>query len=347
VIGLLVGYPSLVSRALAEELLRGDGEARLAMLVPEGLALAGSRASWPLADIGRVELIEGDGSAIDFGLSGADYARLADSIDFAVIAGMTADPTAGEAAARRNIGLAREVVEIAQAARGLKRVLWLSNLCVAGRVTDVFHERDLNVGQGFDSEVEKSVATAERMLERIAPNVGVTVLRTGHFTCRTDSGEVDRESVLFALSRTLLDLAPHAPLPRPIHADRRVPLVAVDYVASIAVELLLEQDVSNRTLHLLDEGCPTLLELMELVASQSGRRLERDPEAPAEHLLFTLNTLVSKRHVRSLLDAVGSRAAFDDTRVRALDTRVAHRSFSDYAERWMKSMLEEARQATP
>lgn len=345
-IGLLVGYPSLVSRALAEELLRVERDLRLVMLVPDGSGASDSPESWPLADIARVEVIAGDGSAIDFGLSGRDYMRLAGELDFVVGAGIMADPTAGEAAARRNVGLAREVVELARASARLQRVLWLSNLCVAGRFAGVFHEQDLNVGQAFAGDVEQSVGTAERMLARIGSGICVTVLRTGHLTCRVESREVDKESVFFALVQALLELAPQALLPRPSHAERRVPLVAADYAARVAVELLLARDEASGTLHLLDDDCPTLLELMELVAAESGRRLERDPDAPAERVLFALNTVVSKRRIRALLDVVGSRAEFDVTQGRSFDARVARPSFSSYAAEWIRRMLEEARQVS-
>src|SRR6478609_2276157 len=80
---LLTGFPSFAARKMCEELVRGPERLFVhAVVRPGAYAEAeGALDVLPLEQRNRVNLIEGDAAAIDFGLSGAELKALAPEID--------------------------------------------------------------------------------------------------------------------------------------------------------------------------------------------------------------------------------------------------------------------------
>src|SRR5512144_507292 len=80
---LLTGFPSFAARRMCEELVRGPRRTLVHAIVPpsarDDAVAALDRLS--LEERRRVDLIEGDAAAIDFGLSGAELRALTPAID--------------------------------------------------------------------------------------------------------------------------------------------------------------------------------------------------------------------------------------------------------------------------
>src|SRR5262245_57583210 len=114
---LLTGFPSFPARKMCDELVRGERRTLVHALVrAQALAEAeGALDSLTLEQRRRVNLIEGDAAAMDFGLSGVELAKLTPEIDcihhMAQVSYLGADRSL---ASQVNVGSAREVLELAQ-----------------------------------------------------------------------------------------------------------------------------------------------------------------------------------------------------------------------------------------
>src|SRR4051812_44838646 len=114
---LLTGFPSFAARKMCEELLRGEPRTLVLALVrpPSRREAEGVLDSFTLEQRQRVQLIEGDAAAMDFGLSGAELAKYAPEIDcihhMAQVSYLGADR---KLAMQVNVGGAREVIEVAK-----------------------------------------------------------------------------------------------------------------------------------------------------------------------------------------------------------------------------------------
>src|SRR5688572_9258008 len=80
---LLTGFPSFAARKMCEELVRGEGRTLVHAVVRQEAAreAEGALDALPLEQRRRVNLVEGDAAAMDFGLSGAELAKLMPEVD--------------------------------------------------------------------------------------------------------------------------------------------------------------------------------------------------------------------------------------------------------------------------
>lgn len=143
---LLTGFPSFAARKMCEELV-STGERTLVHAIVQSKHEAEAREALdalPLEQRGRVNLLEGDAAAMDFGLSGPELRSLAGEIDrihhMAHVSSLGADRKLAESV---NIGGARELLEVARACRSLKSVIFHSTAHVSGDRTGLVLEGEL------------------------------------------------------------------------------------------------------------------------------------------------------------------------------------------------------------
>lgn len=269
---LLTGFPAQRGRALLRELLARHDGARVHVLVhPARRAEAEARLAEPPFDSARVELLEGDPAAIDFGLAAAVYLRLARDVAYVHAAYSITDPDAGEAAAEAvNIAAARELCAFAACASGLRALSLYSSVFVSGQRRDVVGEDELEAGQSFASPVDRSLAVAERMIKRSkAPWL---VVRAGHLLGDAE-GEFDVLSAPFVFMGLVAGAPEDAALPRPPRAESVLAVTPVDYLARLGV-FAAERGRAGIAVHAIDPSQPTIGRFLEILAERSGRHLE-------------------------------------------------------------------------
>lgn len=268
---LITGFPAPRARAVLSALARRRPDAALTLLVhpsrmPEARAVSDELG---FAPGGRVELVEGDPAAIDFGLAGDRYLALGARTRAVHAAYSITHPDVDTRTVEAlNLGAAREMVELSRVAPRLDRLVWYSSVFVSGDRRGRVREDELAAGQSFRNAVERSLATAERMLCR--SGAPLSILRAGHLL----GAGFERASAPELCVELLMSTPPEVPLPLPPFADAALPLTPLDYLAEAGVAAPDSLPV-GRTVHAIDPEPLTLGGFLELVAERLGRRVER------------------------------------------------------------------------
>ncbi|MDD5305747.1 MAG: hypothetical protein PHU25_00360 [Deltaproteobacteria bacterium] len=316
---LVVGFPgSLAERIAANLVLRPD--TRIVILVEAAHAEEAQRLAAGVD--GRVRILIGSLTRIDFGLTGPDYLSLSNEVAAIVALDLPA-PRHGEPPTRAR-AQTREVIELALAAPRLEHAIVLSHLDVCGSIDGVFAEHDLDAGQEFSSEDAEDRFRAERVLRRFAGRLPLTIVRTG-WLCGRGTGLAPVAHLLLASQPELA-----ASL-----KDMHAPLLATDVAAAAEIVSTLAArpgPAGGETLHLIEPGMGRPLDLaarvselalshvpsgFDLVAG-ARRALKRggqDAWSPREFFrAHPRDVRVSTAHTERLLAERGlSMPAFDDT----------------------------------
>ncbi|CAN5917967.1 SDR family oxidoreductase [soil metagenome] len=307
---LLTGFPSFAARKMCEELVRTPRTLVHAVVQSklEGEARAALDAL-PLDQRRRVNLLDGDAAAMDFGLSGAELRSLAGEIDrihhMAQVAFLGADRKLAETV---NIGGARELLEVARACSSLKSVVFHSTAHVSGDRTGVILEGELDKGQAFRNVVEETLARGEKMMRAAMSKLPIAVVRPTVVVGDSQSGEVDRLDGPYFLILLIVTSPPDFPLPLPGRPDALLHLVPVDYYVRAACAIGRDPRAHGRTFHVGDPAPLTGKRVFELVAAAGGRRSPRGfiPANLTKALLRTPGLDRLAKSPRAFMDALAT-----------------------------------------
>jgi thioester reductase-like protein len=342
---------------LARLLERGDREVRALVRAPDQAAaderLDGVlRTLWrdPQPYRARVRAVPGDLTRAGLGLRPTDRTALAEDVGAILhcAASISFDLPLEEARAinvegtREVIGLAREAKTLGR----LERFVHVSTAYVSGTHASTFRERQLAANQQFRNTYEQTKWEAEHIVAG-ARDLAPAIARPSIVMGESDSGWTPSFNVLYwplrAFSRGLFASVP-------AHADGRVDVVPVDFVADALVHLLDRDDEGVFNL-VAGRGAATVTELVELACERFGR--------PAPELVPPGSdaSAAADEHGAVYVPYFDMRVVFDDARARKVLGPAGIRAprlaeyFStliDYAEaaRWGKRPVtrEEARE---
>jgi thioester reductase-like protein len=318
---LITGFPGFTARRLAFHLLTVEPEARLVLLrrPSEAEASAAQLIRLEPEQRARVDELEGDPAALDFGLSGAEYRQLAESVQRVYHFASVLDVGDKNAAfANQNIACAREVLEFASAAKRLRGLILLSSVAVSGGRTGVIREDELSHGQSFRGRLDESLATVELMFARYA-GVPQIVLRPTPVVGDSRTGEIDRLGFPYPWL-VFVDRSPEElVVPVPKRPDATVQIVPIDYVVRAAHFLGSRSAAYGKRYHLVDPSPPTLREFLHLAAGASGKRLSATFNAGAltRGLVDSPALRLLSQGARGLLDLFAASPHFDARNVEA------------------------------
>jgi hypothetical protein len=317
---LITGFPGFRARAVLARALELDPSGAPTLLVhPERRADA-ERALEALPLGGRARLLDGDPSAIDFGLSREEYFALAERITHVQHVYQVLDLAAPAAAAEVvNVGGVRELVEFARVARRLEHVVHHSSIFVSGDRHGAVLEADLGAKQSFRSPVARSLALSEAMLRR-ASAIPLTVMRTGHVVGDTKTGEVDRLDGPYPLLVLLASAPSGTRLPLPQRVEAPVHVAPVDFVARAALALGSMPASVGKCVHLIDSAPLGVGRLLELTAARFGVPLDTriSPRAIGRALFGNPGLGLIAQNLRSLVELITNPARYDDAVAREL-----------------------------
>jgi thioester reductase-like protein len=143
---LLTGFPSFAARKMCEELLL-TGPRTLVHAIVQKHAEAEAREALdalPLEQRRRVNLLEGDASSMDLGLSGPELGAIAPEIDRIHHMAHASLGAERKLAERINLGGAREILEVARVCRSLHCLTFHSSAHVSGDRPGVVLEGELD-----------------------------------------------------------------------------------------------------------------------------------------------------------------------------------------------------------
>jgi thioester reductase-like protein len=313
---LLTGYPSLLARAVAGEILRTDSEGRIfAVVRTKFLDEAQTMVDeLPSDRRGRVEVIEGDAAAIDFGLSGREYRALASEVTrihhCAQVTYLGVDRKTAE---NVNVGGTREAVEFAGTCRRLSGLVFHSTAHVAGDREGLVREDDLKAGQAFRTMVEETRARAEKLVRGAMGRMPVTILRPATIVGDSVTGEVDRFDGPYLLILLVVTTPPDLALPLPGRGDELLNLVPIDWVARASVAIGGDARATGRTFHLVDAQPLSARRVFELIARAGGRRGPRGsfPANLAKAVLRAPGIDRIAKSPRAFLDTLTTPVSYD------------------------------------
>jgi thioester reductase-like protein len=272
---VLTGLPTLLSRRVAEEVL-AKPNARLVAVVREKFSETAREwlESLPKDSRDRVTLLEGDAAAMDLGLSGAEFRRLAAEVDVihhaAQVSYLGVDERTAEAV---NVRATREAIELARAAAHLRVLVHHSTAYVSGDRRGLVLESELDQGQRCRNVVEATKLKAEKLVRAAASELPTLVVRPTTIVGDAHTGEVDRLDGPYLLILLMLTAPTGFALPMPSHGEATLHMIPVDYVARAAVALGRDPRAIGQTFHLVDPEPLQLRRIAELIARAAGRRL--------------------------------------------------------------------------
>ncbi|HVH47460.1 MAG TPA: SDR family oxidoreductase [Labilithrix sp.] len=336
---LLTGFPSFAARKMCEELVRGPERTFVhAVVRSKSLEEAeGALDGLPLDQRHRVNLIEGDAAAMDFGLSGAELKAVAPEIDIihhmAQVSYLGADK---KLATQVNVNGAREVLEIASQCTSLRNVVYHSTAQVSGDRTGFVLEDELDKGQTFRNAIEETLARGERHVRAAMGKLPIAIVRPTIVVGDSQTGEVDRFDGPYFLILLIVTSPQDFPLPLPGRGDTLLNLVPIDYVVRAAKAIGREPRSSGRTFHIGDPAPLTVKRVFELVANAGGRRGPRGfiPANLTKALLRTPGLDRLAKSPRAFLDALATPVtySFANTTELLADTDIRCPPFESYVD---------------
>ena len=280
---LVTGFPGFHARKLVEHLLEHEPALELILLRRASDAERSAELLAPLAASSRARVteLEGDPAALDFGLSGVEYLRLASSVQRVYhFASLLEGRRKTADLAAHNIACAREVLAFGKAASALRGIVLLSSVAVCGTRTGLIREDELSAGQSFHGRLEESLATVELMFAR-RPALPVIVLRPSQIVGDSRTGELESPGFPYPWL-VFIDRGPtELVVPVPHRPDASVQIVPIDFVVRAAHFLGMRPAAYGKRYHLVDPEPPTLKEFLQMAALASGKRLAENFNAGA------------------------------------------------------------------
>lgn len=273
------------------------------------------------AERARVRLLEGDAAAMDLGLSGREIVQLAREVDFIHhCAAITYLGVEHDAARQLNVQGTREVIELANDADHLERLVHWSTALVSGARRGYVLEEELDASAGFRNPIEKTRFEAEVLVRRAAGRVPTTILRPSIVVGDAVTGEIDRLEGPYLLVLLMLNAPMDLRMPLPGRGDIPLNLVPIDYVVDAGYAIAKDRRSLGKTFHLVDPEPVTARRVFELIARAAGRPSPRG-FLPANLATALLRTPGLERfaHVpRAFLEQLATEVVYDDRNAREI-----------------------------
>lgn len=312
---LVTGFPNLQARKLVEHVVAAEDETRVVLVVePERLEQASAQLDRLGSERARVEVLEGEPSALDMGLSGAEVRMLGRRVThFHHVAFESHVGVDRRTAERANVQGAVEAVAIARACVALRSLVHHSTAEVSGDRAGLVLEDELDEGQSFHDPVQETRMTAEVVMRRAMSDVPITVVRPTMVVGDSDTGEADRLDGPYLLVMLLLGLPGDLAVPLPVGSDNPLDLVPVDHVVKAARHLGLRREAIGRTFHLASSEGLTAQEVFDAIARAGGRRTTRSfvPSKVASTLLRSPAVARFLKEPRALVQQLATKARYD------------------------------------
>jgi len=271
----VTGYPGFIGKRLVRHIAENDPKGRIYLLVqPKFIKEAHGYVSELKG--APIELLQGDIVDMHLGLAGEEYKRLCESVtQIFHLAAISYMGMPREIAHRVNVGGTRNVVELARDCKQLRRLNHFSTTYVSGDRVGVIAEDELDVGQGFRNPYEETKFEAEKIVQRAAATVPVTIYRPSTVVGDSKTGEIDRFEGPYYLGMVLVMSPLMVPLPLPGNGVAPLNVVPVDFVVNAVWSLSRNPAAAGRTVHLVDPNPMSARRVYELIAAKANKRLPR------------------------------------------------------------------------
>ena len=267
---LLTGLPtSFLAQKLLPRLLRKHPDAIVKCPIPDSASDKTYQLIQRLAhgDDERVEIIRGDVTSMDFGLSGKRFVALAREVDVvhhcmcANYGGVSRD-----AERRWFVNSTGEVLELALASEArLSRLVHWGSAGLShpqhGRAT----ETELRRPPTFRSRTDEMRFRAEVLIRDAMNRAPITILRPSIMIGDSQTGEIDPTEAPYALFQWMLNPQLELRVPVPGRGDQPCNFVPIDWVVDAGLTIADDPRSEGRTFHLTDEQPLSIQRVFDLI----------------------------------------------------------------------------------
>jgi thioester reductase-like protein len=268
---MLSKHPQSRVTVLARTTARGTAAQRVDAIVQRMLGPEAARAC---SD--RVEVVEGDISLPGLGLERDRHAELSARIDHVIHCAAVVDLQLPRDVARRhNTGGTRNVLSFVEGLRSLARLDYISTAYVAGKRVGRVREDELDVGQEYIDEYERTKMEAEALVQEFGRRFPTAIYRPSIVVGDSRTGEMSRFqgfhhalTLYRRLYRTGLVFR-RSMFVLPADPDAIIDIVPIDYVVD-GLFAMMQTDKSLGRVHHLTSGpgiAPRLDDLMTMTAA--------------------------------------------------------------------------------
>jgi thioester reductase-like protein len=271
----VTGYPGFIGKRLVKFLAEADPKGKIYLLVQPKFVREAQGYVHRLKGA-PVELLTGDIVDMHLGLAGDEYQRLTKEVNQIFhLAAISYLGMPREVARKVNVEGTRNVLELARDCAHLERFNHFSTCYVSGDRVGVIAEDELDVGQSFRNAYEETKFEAEKLVQKAAATLPITVYRPSTVVGDSATGEIDRFDGPYYLGMLLVLSPLVVPLPLPGNGVAPLNVVPVDFVVKAVWHLSRDPRAVGLTVHLVDPNPMSARRVYELIAERSNKKLPR------------------------------------------------------------------------
>ena len=319
---LVTGFPGRQPAVHLVRELATQGDLSVCCVVTEGRQERALEiiSALPESAQERVSIWVGDPRSIDLGLSGEELSVLAEGLEVIHHCASITDPAATREEADGNVRAAAEILELADAAPRLKRLVCWSSATVSGNREGFVKETDLDDRMSFRNAVEESLYRMEQVLRESIEELPIVILRPALMVGDSLTGELEDINGLYLLIRFLLSAPEDYRIPTPSRTGVRISAVPVDYAVRAGLHIAEDERSIGRTFHIVDPKPVTVQHALRLFAEATGRPSprEHDPLNLATALMRAPGLQRFQNTTRAFLDHLKTDVIYDDRNSREL-----------------------------
>jgi dephospho-CoA kinase len=316
-VALITGYPAFTAKRMIAKLLACEPETKLYVLARGKFAdEAVAFVSALPGGTERAEILVGDVCDMDLGLSSIEYRALSKEVTWIHhLAGIYFMGVDDVTARRVNVAGTKTVLDLARDARRLERVVHWSTAMVSGDRRGTFYEEDLDAGQKFHNDYERTKHEAEKLVRTAMRQLPITVLRPGIIVGDSRTGEIDKLDGPYYLMVLIATNASGLRLPLLGRGDAPLHLVPIDYVIDAAWQIARHEAAAGKTFHIVDPAPMSARAVFEGVAEHAQTEKPRGhiPRPLARAVLRTPGLSRLGRGPLAFVDVLDHPVTYDQT----------------------------------
>lgn len=343
-LSLVVGAPRHALGALLAERIADEGRPVVLLATEKEAPIARAMVSRIRERGGCGRVLIGHPTAIDLGVSGAEYLALGRAIR--EIHHLVSMPERfGARRADDPVRAVQEVLELGEHSPQLERLTVWSSVFASGRRTGSLREEPLTreLAEGAEA-ASRAAVRADAIAAEARARLPVTLLRTGTIVLEPRlTGELTlgpaQLLVLFLLSRGKEQL-----FLMPGRADGVLSFLPAEYAVKAGLVIARHPRGARGIFHLVDSDPPTVRRAISILCMLTGREPPHlfVPSLAASALLRAPGLAPRVEHLRNLLEELGSSLEVSDAEARAIlePLGVVCPAFESYAEQLVDEVRE-------
>ncbi len=250
----------------------------------------------------RINIYEGDLTEHKFGLSGTDYDKLnSETTDIFHSAADISFETADDRIARTNIAGTNNILNLCA---DNKRFYYLSTSYVCGQVTGTFSESDLDRGQTFNNEYERTKFVAENTVRDYfkTNEKNLTVLRPSIIIGEYNSGKTFQFSGFYKFMKIFYLLAKkkkETSIYLNFIPECTKNYIPIDYLTDMIEEIFRESLLWGKTYNLVNDNPVKNFEMTKFIREIFGINIHNGQKQDAFHQSIMKKTRIYMPYLRS------------------------------------------------